>query len=290
MTDFFLIASGTSDTHVAVDRRARHGGDEEGGLAGHITSKDSSRAAGCCSTSSISSCTSSTRRCATSTSSSGCGPTPKQVPLDERSRRGCMTRVRRGRAAIRRQPRARSSPEARRARAQNYFGQNQVQYDRFKWQITRDRTLPHLLLPRGSAPPRSTRRAWPSAPTPASRACSTTSSARRSRSCSSRRAPTSGRTTSPAISAKAPAASPKRCATACCSTSPATTRSFEHVLTHEMVHAFQYDIFARGKAGNGLQTLAQYLPPLWFAEGMAEYLSLGPNVARRRRRGCATRR
>jgi WD40 repeat protein len=55
-------------------------------------------------------------------------------------------------------------------------------------------------------------------------------------------------------------------------------RSFEHVLTHEMVHAFQYDIFARGKAGAGLQTLAQYMPPLWFAEGMAEYLSLGPST------------
>ena len=54
-------------------------------------------------------------------------------------------------------------------------------------------------------------------------------------------------------------------------------RSFEHVLTHEMVHAFQYDIFARGKAGSGLQTLERFLPPLWFAEGMAEYLSLGPN-------------
>jgi WD40 repeat protein len=54
-------------------------------------------------------------------------------------------------------------------------------------------------------------------------------------------------------------------------------RSFEHVLTHEMVHAFQYDIFARGKAGNGLQTLSQNMPPLWFAEGMAEYLSMGPS-------------
>ncbi|HVX40587.1 MAG TPA: hypothetical protein VHB25_13535 [Gemmatimonadaceae bacterium] len=56
------------------------------------------------------------------------------------------------------------------------------------------------------------------------------------------------------------------------------TKSFEHVLTHEMVHAFQYDIFARGKAGNGLQTLAQFQPPLWFSEGMAEYLSLGPDA------------
>ncbi|HVZ78189.1 MAG TPA: DPP IV N-terminal domain-containing protein [Gemmatimonadaceae bacterium] len=53
-------------------------------------------------------------------------------------------------------------------------------------------------------------------------------------------------------------------------------RSFEHVLTHEMVHAFQYDVFARGHAGNGLQTLAEVNPPAWYAEGMAEYLSLGP--------------
>ncbi|MDB4908130.1 MAG: surface antigen [Gemmatimonadetes bacterium] len=54
-------------------------------------------------------------------------------------------------------------------------------------------------------------------------------------------------------------------------------KSFEHVLGHEMTHAFQYDIFARGKAGNGLQALAQVNVPLWFAEGMAEYLSLGPS-------------
>ena len=52
--------------------------------------------------------------------------------------------------------------------------------------------------------------------------------------------------------------------------------SFEHVLTHEMVHEFQYDIFARGKAGANLQALSQIDPPLWFMEGMAEYLSIGP--------------
>lgn len=51
----------------------------------------------------------------------------------------------------------------------------------------------------------------------------------------------------------------------------------EHVLTHEMVHQFQYDIFARGKAGQGLETLQQRMPPLWFIEGMAEYLSVGPD-------------
>jgi Tol biopolymer transport system component len=51
----------------------------------------------------------------------------------------------------------------------------------------------------------------------------------------------------------------------------------EHVMTHEMVHQFQYDVFARGHAGNGLETIAQVGPPGWFMEGMAEYLSIGPN-------------
>jgi hypothetical protein len=50
----------------------------------------------------------------------------------------------------------------------------------------------------------------------------------------------------------------------------------EHVLTHEMVHVFQYDIFARGRAGGGMQQLAAVNPPLWYVEGMAEYLSVGP--------------
>ena len=50
----------------------------------------------------------------------------------------------------------------------------------------------------------------------------------------------------------------------------------EHVLAHEMVHVFQYDVFARGRAGGGMQQLASAAPPLWFMEGMAEYLSVGP--------------
>src|SRR2546425_12256762 len=51
---------------------------------------------------------------------------------------------------------------------------------------------------------------------------------------------------------------------------------FEHVLQHEMVHQFQYDVFSRGRPGAGVQTLVTVNPPLWFMEGMAEYLSLGP--------------
>jgi Tol biopolymer transport system component len=45
----------------------------------------------------------------------------------------------------------------------------------------------------------------------------------------------------------------------------------DHVLGHELVHAFQYDI--AGKSPGGLQSIGQL--PLWVIEGMAEYLSLG---------------
>jgi Tol biopolymer transport system component len=51
----------------------------------------------------------------------------------------------------------------------------------------------------------------------------------------------------------------------------------DHVLGHELVHAFQYDISGLGRAGGGLEAAARrYQVPLWFTEGMAEYLSLGP--------------
>ena len=50
----------------------------------------------------------------------------------------------------------------------------------------------------------------------------------------------------------------------------------DHVLGHELVHAFQYDISSGDNVegrptGPGILSL-----PLWFVEGMAEYLSLGP--------------
>lgn len=47
----------------------------------------------------------------------------------------------------------------------------------------------------------------------------------------------------------------------------------EHVLQHEMVHQFQFDIWSRGR---GIQGIIQVNAPLWWGEGMAEYLSLGP--------------
>jgi hypothetical protein len=52
----------------------------------------------------------------------------------------------------------------------------------------------------------------------------------------------------------------------------------DHVLGHELVHAFQYDISGLGRSAGsvdaGGRSLAQ--TPLWFIEGMAEYLSVGP--------------
>jgi Tol biopolymer transport system component len=47
----------------------------------------------------------------------------------------------------------------------------------------------------------------------------------------------------------------------------------DHVLGHELVHAFQYDITGTNVNSNTAGALAL---PLWFIEGMAEYLSIGP--------------
>jgi Tol biopolymer transport system component len=46
----------------------------------------------------------------------------------------------------------------------------------------------------------------------------------------------------------------------------------DHVLGHEITHSFQFDISSGGQ-GAGLQALMTV--PLWFIEGMAEYVSLG---------------
>ncbi len=53
-----------------------------------------------------------------------------------------------------------------------------------------------------------------------------------------------------------------------------TLADTDHVIGHELVHAFQFDVTADPDAPPG-QNGAQRLP-LWFIEGMAEYLSLGP--------------
>ena len=56
----------------------------------------------------------------------------------------------------------------------------------------------------------------------------------------------------------------------------ATRAETDHVIGHELVHAFQYDIGGHGHAiaqgAHGIERL-----PLWFIEGMAEFYSVGPD-------------
>jgi hypothetical protein len=47
----------------------------------------------------------------------------------------------------------------------------------------------------------------------------------------------------------------------------------DHVLGHELVHAFQYDITNTNASSTSGGAMSM---PLWFIEGMAEYLSIGP--------------
>jgi hypothetical protein len=57
-----------------------------------------------------------------------------------------------------------------------------------------------------------------------------------------------------------------------------TLGDLDHVIGHELTHAFQYDITGRnGPDARGAAPAAAALP-LWFIEGMAEYMSLGPNA------------
>ena len=163
------------------------------------------------------------------------------------------------------------------AGAQNYFGQNQVQYDRFDWKILETEHFLIYYYP-------EERRATTDAARMAERAY-----ARLSRVLdhqfrekkpimlfSSR--PDFGQNNVTGDLGEGTGGVTEAMRHRMLLNFTGDYKSFEHVLTHEMVHAFQYDVFARGKAGNGLGTLAQFLPPLWFAEGMAEYLSLGPNA------------
>lgn len=50
----------------------------------------------------------------------------------------------------------------------------------------------------------------------------------------------------------------------------------EHVLTHELTHAFELDILYDPQAADPVSPFS-YQPPLWVMEGLAEYLSRGGN-------------
>jgi len=50
----------------------------------------------------------------------------------------------------------------------------------------------------------------------------------------------------------------------------------DHVIGHELVHAFQYDLMSQGHSDDRRMNDIGLRIPLWFIEGMAEYLSIGP--------------
>ena len=56
-----------------------------------------------------------------------------------------------------------------------------------------------------------------------------------------------------------------------------TLADTDHVIGHELVHAFQFAMTgadSQGSSGNGMPSALRL--PLWLIEGMAEYLSIGP--------------
>lgn len=56
----------------------------------------------------------------------------------------------------------------------------------------------------------------------------------------------------------------------------------DHVIGHELVHAYQYDLAGERRGSNSMGMRGFSKLPLWFVEGMAEYFSLGaddPNTA-----------
>jgi Tol biopolymer transport system component len=58
-----------------------------------------------------------------------------------------------------------------------------------------------------------------------------------------------------------------------------TLADLDHVIGHELTHAFQYDMTGSGRATSLGALPAATALPLWFIEGMAEYMSLGPSDA-----------
>jgi len=48
-----------------------------------------------------------------------------------------------------------------------------------------------------------------------------------------------------------------------------------HVLTHELTHAFQFNILFYDTSGEIMSKFSSHRVPLWFMEGMSEYLSIG---------------
>src|SRR6476620_1843713 len=204
-------------------------------------------------TSSILSCTSYIRHCGLSTRSSGCGATRKRCQPYKRS--GIMK-------AVRALVFAMAFLGASRLEAQQYFGQNQVQYKHFKWRVLEtEHFLVHYYPEERKAVVDAARMA------------------ERSYARLSRILGHQFREKKPIILFASRADFGQNNVTGDLGEGvggvtesqrhrlilPLTgdLGSFEHVLAHEMVHEFQYDVFSRGRAGANQQGMERLDPPLW---------------------------
>ena len=59
----------------------------------------------------------------------------------------------------------------------------------------------------------------------------------------------------------------------------ASLAASDHVIGHELVHAFQFDITSQGHSSYASAAPTALRLPLWLVEGMAEYLTIGPQDA-----------
>lgn len=56
---------------------------------------------------------------------------------------------------------------------------------------------------------------------------------------------------------------------------PGSYEELRHVVTHELTHAYMFDMLYGGGIGNAITKRGYFDIPLWFAEGLAEWESLG---------------
>ena len=134
---------------------------------------------------------------------------------------------------------------------------------------SRPNTSTSITTPRKKRP-RATLRGWPNAGTRASRAFSSTHLLHRQPLVLYASHPHFAQTNvTPAVPGEGTGGLTERNKTRIVMPFAAGLDATDHVLGHEIAHAFQIDIVKR--AGRDAFTL-----PGWFIEGMAEYLSVGP--------------
>ena len=157
-----------------------------------------------------------------------------------------------------------------------YFGRNKVQYESFDFRVLKTEHFDIYYYPLRK-PPQSMRRGWRNGGTPGLSSMLDHELSGRQPLILYASAPEFQQTNaSAARSARALVGSRRRSAAGSCCRTGGTLGDTDHVIGHELVHAFQYDMTGSGSPAASERCRPRLSSPLWFIEGMAEYLSLGP--------------